>query len=742
MFTYTFPKRDTYELERNYFWEKYFSKSLMHRNNWRYVDYTQPFEEIDLIYSSNLKLNVKGSINGNIYHIVETISDKITINRKLKSIKSRFIPEMYFDNLMDRPKVSELLKSSSSFFYLKGDSGSVSRTTFIIQDYSEIPRHIKENSTVKNWFLSENIESFLYKRKGRYQPNGFNYNERYGHKGRLKFFILFKIDNRSKSVYMYDQSVYEIAPDEFTGDYTSRSQNIIIGMGSEELHYPENYDPDPDYGFKPVDIFGEDYFRKIVPQLGGITRDIFRVVAGDLYCKNDKYYNKKFKSCFHFGTVDVIVTPELKCKFLEINTKPVMDRPSYETIINYPMMIDSIVEICIDPYFPPEIESYHPKGWHKISTTPRRGKKTFYVSPSWKFSQQVKDFYKTRYTWEQIVYPNLLLPGYKIDFVGKRKIKNDNITDQVFTKGHLISKILTLDYYLGNKKNMYTILSRDPRSSKFLPETLTINIESDYKTAIKNINFKKGWILKPSNGLRGQDIFISRSYNEIVNFIETHQNYTEWVLSEYIDKPFLLKLHGNFKSGASFNDTIGRKTHIRIYVLIKKINNRLTVYLYDQPLIFCAVKEYNNDITDEYSQLTNLYLASKYYNHNLNIDGSLAYQDLSFPLISFLNRLYGPKFYKKKVLPQIKTMLKVILKSSRDYLYCTNRVIPGRRNCFQNIAIDIMPDENWKLFLLEINGRPGMNAPGYNWGGLTLFTRSMMERLYNIKNAKNQFIKI
>ena len=39
-----------------------------------------------------------------------------------------------------------------------------------------------------------------------------------------------------------------------------------------------------------------------------------------------------------------------------------------------------------------------------------------------------------------------------IDFVGKRKIKNDNISDQVFTKGRLISKILTLDYYLGNKK--------------------------------------------------------------------------------------------------------------------------------------------------------------------------------------------------------------------------------------------------------------------------------------------------
>ena len=86
MNTFTFPKRSVYELERNYFWEKYFSKSLIDRHNWTYIDYDQPFEKIDLIYSPNLKLNMKASINGNIYHIVETVSDKIKINRNIKKI--------------------------------------------------------------------------------------------------------------------------------------------------------------------------------------------------------------------------------------------------------------------------------------------------------------------------------------------------------------------------------------------------------------------------------------------------------------------------------------------------------------------------------------------------------------------------------------------------------------------------------------------------------------------------------
>jgi len=72
-------------------------------------------------------------------------------------------------------------------------------------------------------------------------------------------------------------------------------------------------------------------------------------------------------------------------------------------------------------------------------------------------------------------------------------------------------------------------------------------------------------------------------------------------------------------------------------------------------------------------------------------------------------------------------MLKIILLNSKQYLRCNSKLVKGKRNCFQNIAIDIMPDENWKLFLLEINGKPGMNAPSYNWKGLDKYTSSMMK---------------
>ena len=47
-----------------------------------------------------------------------------------------------------------------------------------------------------------------------------------------------------------------------------------------------------------------------------------------------------------------------------------------------------------------------------------------------------------------------------------------------------------------------------------------------------------------------------------------------------------------------------------------------------------------------------------------------------------------------------------------------------------------MPDSKWKLYLLEINGKPGMNAPGYHWGGLTNFTNSLIN-VSNLKDLKD-----
>ena len=320
--------------------------------------------------------------------------------------------------------------------------------------------------------------------------------------------------------------------------------------------------------------------------------------------------------------------------------------------------------------------------------------------------------------------------------------------------GIIFSKILTLNHYLGNKKIMYDILSNDRRAFDFLPLTAPFNtIESDYKDVIYHaMNYTpaiKTWILKPAVGLQGKDIVISDKPTEMINFVKSNPNYKDWVISQYIDNPFLLKLKGNPTSGAVYKDTIGRKVHIRIYVLVTRIKNETHIYLYNHNLIFCAVAEYRfDDLKYEYSNLTNLHLGSIYYNKILKKDGKQAYKDLSFPLIETVNKLFGPNFYNKKVFPQLKNMLNVIFENSKDnFLKCDSCSINKcvDLGCYQYIAIDIMPDTDFKLYLLEINGNPGLNAPEYHWGGTETFKNNILEKLDSLINKtenNNEFILI
>lgn len=314
------------------------------------------------------------------------------------------------------------------------------------------------------------------------------------------------------------------------------------------------------------------------------------------------------------------------------------------------------------------------------------------------------------------------------------------VDDPVFKKWIIIAKINTLQNYLGNKKVMYDILSNDKRSFNFLPLTVTFKLTDNYSNFINYVmNYskdKRTWILKPAVGLQGNDILISSSPGEVINYINSHNNYTEWVLSEYIDNPFLLKINGRSSSGAVFKDSIGRKTHIRIYVLITKIDNVFHIYLYKDNLIFCAVKEYSgDDISDRFSNLTNLHLGSMYYDEVLKIDGTMAYKDLSFPLKKTVNKIFGENFYSEVVYPQIKNMLTVILDNSVNYLKC-DKMNQGTRGCFQYIAIDIMPDDKFHLHLLEINGSPGLNAPFHHWKNLDKFAESILSKTSDFINKK------
>jgi hypothetical protein len=691
-------------------------------------------------------------ILGNKYlltkQILSEIEDPVYIPRTVFIKKAEIL-----NNIGNRQLLTEFIKSkyknTNTFYYLKASVGSNSASVFIVNNISEVVDILLEYFPLDgwkvDWLLSENIDSYLYKRKGKYSPDGINFNEKYGHKGQFKFFLIFKNDSVSREVHLYSKACYALAPLEYTGDSRSLGQNLVTGLGERSnlrdfVDVPEDYDIDSDYGFTGEKIFGKEYFTKILPQIIKITSELFKVVHDQLNCKNDFYYNKSFKSCFQLCSMDIIVDPQLNCYFLELNTKPDMIYKKYDTLLDFNGMVEGIIRICIDKYIKPKEtnEIISENQWHLINSTHRDSSfKTFYARDTWRLSSKMKELFHIRSNWQEIIYPRELLPGYKIDFVGKRSIKNvdgeTTIRDPIFENGVLISKISTLNDYLGNKKVMYDILSNDPRSFDFLPLTATFkttdtNWKKMVEYAMSYSSNLKTWILKPAVGLQGKDIIISSNSTEVINYIKS-KYYVEWVLSQYIDNPFLLKLNGKAQSGNVFNDSIGRKIHIRIYVLITKINGKSSIYIYHSNLLFCAVKEYSYaDLKDEYSNLTNLHLGSLYYDNVLGLNGKDAYKDLSYPVKEVLDELFGTTFYDKVVFPQLSRILEVVLDNSKEYLKCVNYSNKVSQGCFQYIAFDVMPDSDFKLFLLEINGRPGMNAPMYHWKSLKNFSNSMMNK--------------
>jgi len=750
------------------------------RGNWRYYNYDDLVanpgkKHMELVYSQNGEINRHSEISGNMYNSVKILGNKnLLIKTLLESNEidgSKFMPLTIFIKKIELEKnsseqalrkyIESIYVRPKTVYYLKSALGSNSSTVFIVKSIDEIVNTIKTNRDSgiekfnSDWILSENVDSYLFKRKGKYSPDGIVHNEKIGHKGQFKFFVVLKNDSHTREAYLYNKACYTLAPYEFTGDYSAKGQNFVTGLGErsnlrEFVNVPEEYDIDSDFGFTGEQIFGNEYFTKIIPQFIEITQDIFKVTHDFLNCKNDFYYTKSFKSCFQLLSFDIIVDSNLKCYFLEMNTRPDMIYKKYDSLLDFDGMVEGIIRICIDPYINPLhknkiIEEDH---WSLVSSTHRDTHfKTFYVRETWRLSKQMKTLFHMRSNWQEIIYPNKVLDKYKIDFIGKRSIKNNEdgllVRDPLFENGILISKISTLNDFLGNKKVMYDILSNDPRSFEFLPLTATFNVkDNNWEKLIEfAMNYSKSiktWILKPAVGLQGKDIIVSNNEKEVINYIRSHSEYSDWVLSQYIDNPFLLKLSGKAVSGNVFNDTIGRKNHIRIYVLITKINSETHIYLYDNNLIFCAVKEYSDNFKDEYSNLTNLHLGSLYYDNVLGLNGKDAYRDLSHPVENVLNEVFGPDFYHRVVLPQLVNMLEVVLDNSVEYLKCVNYSNKKSHGCFQYIAFDVMPDSNFKLYLLEINARPGMNAPMYHWKGLKNFANSLLNKTSDVifKNKK------
>ena len=224
---------------------------------------------------------------------------------------------------------------------------------------------------------------------------------------------------------------------------------------------------------------------------------------------------------------------------------------------------------------------------------------------------------------------------------------------------------------LNNDKNYQIVKSLLQKLSNKLPQ---------YKlNGTKNI-----WVLKPSTLSRGRGIQCVNNLKSVFDCLN-QENINGLVIQKYIENPLLI---------------YGKKFDIRQWVLITSLRP-LTIWLWDDPYLRFSAEEYNIDnYSNIYSHLTNNCIAkySKKYNSNNKIEGDM------WDVPQFRN--YLVETLKKDTWPKIKEQILNIVLCSFDTV---KNEIKFRENSFELFGFDIMFDDDWNAYLIEVNASPSMD---------------------------------
>jgi len=275
-------------------------------------------------------------------------------------------------------------------------------------------------------------------------------------------------------------------------------------------------------------------------------------------------------------------------------------------------------------------------------------------------------------------------------------------------------------FQLGRKDNLYKHIKYFkrlfPDLYNFIPSTYIIpsdgkKFENDFKKIRKAI-----WIVKPVNLSRGRGVHILKGESEFRFLLKKsiNLNISQFLISRYIDNPHLINK---------------KKYDLRIYVLITSFSP-LRIYLYNNGLVRFATEDYKKgDFDNIFIHLTNYSINKnnlKYKpnqnfdfskninedeNNDINDDNEIDDDSSKWSLIEY--RHFFQKMDKKQVMDSIwkqieDIIIKTVLSVSEDYYQEIS--INKMNSLFELYGFDIMIDENFRVWLIEVNVNPSLHC--------------------------------
>ena len=288
-------------------------------------------------------------------------------------------------------------------------------------------------------------------------------------------------------------------------------------------------------------------------------------------------------------------------------------------------------------------------------------------------------------------------------------------------------------FHLGRKDNLYKHFKYYkklfPDMFNYAPATYILPVDGpDFEIDYKK-NRKALWIVKPTNLSRGRGVHLLKGEREFKELYKKSTQFSlpQYLISRYIDRPHLLN---------------NKKYDLRIYVLIASFTP-LRVYLYNNGLVRFATEDYKRGNFDNiYIHLTNYSINknNEKYKSNQNLkeqqcdifpreetemteaEGGMEYDengDDNIPdddsnkwsLIEYRNNFkkIGKGHIMDMIWGQIEAIVvKTVISVSTEYY---KNIFPNKiNNTFELYGFDILIDENFKAWLIEVNVNPSLHC--------------------------------
>ena len=321
-------------------------------------------------------------------------------------------------------------------------------------------------------------------------------------------------------------------------------------------------------------------------------------------------------------------------------------------------------------------------------------------------------------------------------------INNSYNLQNTFNKIEKIMNLVKNNKYNHNKQNL---LSNQKYNEIFNEDKFFESLQNQYIYIDKNFLSKKNyWIIKPPDLYQGKCIEIVDSFEEFVRITKKiFKGVDKKIIPEQLNtisntesnnEPFnnneKLLTYNNYMNNTNYNININSKKKIirsRMYctneIIVQKYLDNPLLYKnrkfdircfvlldFNYNLFFCreghlkgSSELYNLNNSNKYIHITNYSLQKNSNNFELyEIGNEMSYKD-------FKNYLQTEKIPLEKfdlMINQMKQLIKISFKSVSKKLL---KEKPGNTLCFEIFGYDFILDNDFKLWILEINNNPGLS---------------------------------